>query len=248
MNVDKIIDERQHRLLTDMGPIYHETDLEHLDHVIVEPFNAFSSLAMAMAALLIWVVLVRKNHPDYPFLSYLFAPLIFIGGIGSTLFHGFRTSQFFLLMDWLPILLLTILLSLHYWYKVFPRWYFIVGMVFAIVFIRMLPMMFFQGSAAINVSYFVSGLVIIIPMIIFMVKTRFLYWRYVALSVVALLMALFFRYTDDFESLVLPMGTHWLWHVFSGIGAWFLGVYMYKTGKLTEEAAEGGELVLQRVD
>jgi hemolysin III len=229
MNRENIIEEGQNRLLTDMGPVYYETDLNHLDHLVVEPFNAFSSLAMSLAAALIWFVLVRKDFRDYPFLSYVFAPLIFIGGIGSTLFHAFRTSQFFLLMDWLPILLLTILLSLYYWYKVLPRWYFIIIMVFVIIFIRMLPMMFFQGSAAINVSYFVSGLVIIIPMAIFMIRTHFVDWKYIALSVVALLLALFFRYTDDFSSLVLPMGTHWLWHIFSGIGAWFLGVYIYRT-------------------
>jgi hemolysin III len=248
MNPEKLIDQGQHRLLADMGPIYHETDINHLDHFIVEPFNAFSSLSMSLAAALIWFLLVRRDHRSYPFLSYVMAPLIFIGGVGSTLFHGFRTSQFFLLMDWLPILLLTILLSLFYWYRVYSRWYFVVIMVFAILFVRMLPMMFFNGSAAINVSYFVSGLVIVIPMFIFMLRTQFVYWQYIALSVVALLLALMFRYTDDFEHLILPMGTHWLWHVFSATGAWFLGVYMFKTNRVVQGEWRSERLAFQEID
>jgi hypothetical protein len=66
--------------------------------------------------------------------------------------------------------------------------------------------------------------------------------------VVALLLALLFRYTDDFEHLALPMGTHWLWHVFSGIGAWFLGVYMYKTNNITQGEWRSERLVLQETD
>lgn len=238
------MDEPQDRLLADMGPVYYETETAHAGHLIVEPFNAFSSLAMSLAALMILIILVRKDFRDFPFLSYVFSPLIFIGGIGSTLFHAFRTSQFFLLMDWLPILLLTILLALYYWYKVYPRWYFIVIMVFAILLMRMLPVMFLKGSAAINLSYFISGLVIIVPILLFTARNRFVHWKPLALSVVALLFALFFRYTDDFESLILPMGTHWLWHIFSGIGAWFLGVYIYRTSDFEIDDFKPGRLSL----
>lgn len=248
MNQNDIVTEGQQRLLTDLGPIYYETDLNHLNHGIVEPFNAFSSLAMSIAALLILFLLVKKDFKDYPFLSFVFAPLIFIGGIGSTLFHAFRTSQFFLLMDWMPIVLLTILLSLFYWYKVNSKWYFVLFMVFGIVLLRMFPMLFFSGSAAINVSYFVSGFVIIIPLFIFMMRTRFINLRYIIYSVAALLLALMLRYTDDFEYLVLPMGTHWLWHIFSGIGAWFLGIYMFKTNNISMEVAQSDQLRLQEIE
>ena len=61
-----------------------------------------------------------------------------------------------------------------------------------------------------------------------MVKNRFRDWQYIFYSVIMLLLALILRYTDDFESLMLPMGTHWLWHIFSALGAWFLGVYIFK--------------------
>ena len=229
MKNPELVDETSGRLLTDMGPVYYETDLEHLDHLIVEPFNAYSSLAMAIAAVLIWVVLLRKDFKNQPFLAFVFTPLLFIGGIGSTLFHANRSSQLFLLMDWLPILFLTVILSLHYWYKLVPRVGFIVVMTFLIIAARILPSLFLEGSAVINVSYFMSGVLILVPMAVFLYQNKFKYGKYVFYSIMILLMALAMRYLDDFDKLILPMGTHWLWHVLSAFGAWFLGLFIYKS-------------------
>jgi len=215
-------------LLSDHGPIYHETDINRF---IVEPFNAFSSLSMVLVALMIWLFIIRNEIKDYPFLSFIYAPLIFLGGIGSTIFHAFRVSSFFLYMDVIPVFVLTILLSLFYWYKIYNRWYFILLMTILIILSRGLPMLFFRGSVAINVSYFISGLLILVPLAWYLIRTRFKEIKYVIFSLVALLLALYFRYADDSDLLNLPMGTHWLWHIFSGIGAWFLGLYIYKTDK-----------------
>ena len=219
-------------ILPDLGPVYHET---HLNRLIVEPFNAVSSLSMSVAALMILVLLIKKDYRTYPFLSYVYVPLIFIGGIGSTIYHAFRASPLFLYMDVLPVLLLSILLSLFYWYKVYSNWFFLFFMAILIVLSRGLPVMFLKGADAINVSYLLSGLLIIMPLTIFMYRNRFVNWQNVLYSVVALLLALVFRYMDDFDNPLLPMGTHWLWHVFSGVGVWFLGVYIYRTSEPQEK-------------
>ena len=220
------------QILPDLGPVYHET---HLNRLIVEPFNAVSSLTMSIAALLIWFLLIRKDYRSHPFLAYVYVPLIFIGGIGSTIYHAFRASPLFLYMDVLPVLLLSILLSLFYWYKVYPNWFFLFFMAVMIVLARGLPVMFLKGADAINVSYLLSGLLIIIPLAVFMYRTRFAGWQNVFYSVTALLLALLFRYIDNFDHLILPMGTHWLWHVFSGIGVWFFGVYIFRTSEPRDE-------------
>ncbi len=219
-------------ILPDLGPVYHET---HLNRLIVEPFNAVSSLSMSVAALMLLVLLIKKDYRTYPFLSYVYVPLIFIGGIGSTIYHAFRASPLFLYMDVLPVLLLSILLSLFYWYKVYSNWFFLFFMAILIVLSRGLPVMFLKGADAINVSYLLSGLLIIMPLTIFMYRNRFVNWQNVLYSVVALLLALVFRYMDDFDNPLLPMGTHWLWHVFSGVGVWFLGVYIYRTSEPQEK-------------
>jgi hypothetical protein len=38
--------------------------------------------------------------------------------------------------------------------------------------------------------------------------------------------ALVFRTIDKDVTAVLPMGTHFLWHVASGVGAYYMGLYM----------------------
>lgn len=238
-----IIDETHNRLLTDMGPVYYETDTERLGSIVVEPFNAYSSLAMALVAVLIWTLLLSKDSGRSPFLAFIFAPLLFVGGVGSTLFHAFRSSQFFLLLDWLPILLLTLLLSLHYWYKVFPNRTFIVVMILLILVARALPSVFMRGAAAINLSYFLSGVLILIPLFIFLFKTRFTNGKYILASCLVLLMALTFRLADDYEQLALPMGTHWLWHIFSAWGAWLLAVYISKSAGIRREVPSGSKNV-----
>jgi hypothetical protein len=97
-------------------------------------------------------------------------------------------------------------------------------------------MFFLKGSTAINMSYFVSGILILVPLVIFLIRTRFKEVKYVVLSLTALLLALFLRYADDLNLIILPMGTHWLWHVFSGIGAWFMGLFIFRTsGSKTEQ-------------
>lgn len=230
------------RLITDLGPVYHETDLSGF---IVEPYNAISSLSMVIAALLIWVILVKKNGRTYPFLAFVYAPLIFVGGIGSTIFHAFRASPFFLYMDVLHVFVLTIMLALYYWHKIYSRWYFIVLMTLLIILSHALPMLFFKGSAAINVSYFVSGLLILIPLAWYLFRTNFRKAKYVLFCLAALLLALFFRYADDLNLLNLPMGTHWFWHVFSGIGAWFLGLYVFKPFLEKKEKNDGSDIKIK---
>jgi hypothetical protein len=41
------------------------------------------------------------------------------------------------------------------------------------------------------------------------------------------MIALLFRQLDATEFSFLPMGTHFLWHVFSAVGAYFVLKYLY---------------------
>ena len=106
--------------LSDGGPIYTETNP---DHWIVEPWNAISSLMIVIPAI-IWLFKIRGQFKDYRFLIFAI-PLMVLGGTGSTLFHAFRVSQFFLFMDVLPTAILTLSLSIYFWVKVFKRWWYV---------------------------------------------------------------------------------------------------------------------------
>ena len=88
---------------------------------IVEPWNAVSSLLMLIPALY-WIYRIR-NNPGNVRLLWLVIFLVAVGGIGSALFHGFRASLFFLLMDVLPSAILTLTLCVYFWIRVLRKWW-----------------------------------------------------------------------------------------------------------------------------
>ena len=210
--------------LPDGGPIYHETDLSSF---IAEPWNAVSSLVIALPALY-FLIKYRGQYSKHPFVIYFCAPLLMTNGIGSTLFHAFRAHIFFLIMDVAPVAVLTLGLSIWFIYKLIPKWYYVTLIVLALFALRIFIMFAFKlkGSDAINVNYFFTGAIIFIPALLFVRKTKYCCLHLLILSTIMLAISLFFRYYDDFEDQFLPMGTHWLWHIFSGIGAFYLGMYL----------------------
>ncbi|MCF8364689.1 MAG: ceramidase [Bacteroidales bacterium] len=215
--------------LADGGSLYFETDF---DHWFVEPWNAFSSLTFLIPVFyLLWKL--RGHHREYAFLIFWAAPLMAIGGLGSTIYHAFRASQFFLFMDFVPIALLTISVSIYLWLKVLPHWLWVVLIILVSVGLRFIAFAIFSGSARINTSYFLTGMMIFIPSIIFLLRTRFYEIKNLTFGATFLALALFFRYADDFSPPLLPNGTHWLWHVSTSVGAIFLAAYLAKITKIS---------------
>lgn len=209
--------------LPDGGPVYMETNPEHF---IVEPWNAFSSLLMLIPAF-IWYFRIRRESQDKRLLHFVIL-LIALGGIGSALFHGFRASVVFLVMDVLPSAILTLTLSIFFWIKVLKKWWHIFFILLPLFGIRF----FFWGKlpehTAINVSYLITGVSVGLPLIILLFKSRFENWGPIILAIVSFGLALTFRQIDQVPFHLLPMGTHFLWHAFSAVGAYFILEYLYK--------------------
>ena len=210
--------------LQDGGPVYTETNL---DHFIVEPWNALSSLLIVLPAIY-WMFRVRKEFRDYKFLMYCI-PLMILGGSGSTLFHAFRTSTFFLVMDVLPTAILTLSITIYFWIKVLPKWWYLFYIIVPSILLR-----FWIFSSddlpeflAINLSYVMTGLLIGIPLLLIQLKTKF--YKIIQVLTVILLFsgAIFFRGMDAQQINILPMGTHFLWHALTGFGAYFILYYLY---------------------
>lgn len=212
--------------LRDGGPIYHETNL---DHFISEPWNAFSSLTFIIPVI-IFMFLLKGQYKNYKFIIYWCSPLLVIGGIGSTLYHAFRVSKFFLLMDVLPIVILTISVSIYFMVKILPNWKWVVGVILVSIILRFLIFGTFElkEQTAINISYFITGILIFVPALFLIRQTKMEAIKDLLLSTFFLSLALFFRYYDDVEKPFIAMGTHWLWHVACAIGALYLGLYLKK--------------------
>ena len=207
----------------DGGPIYAETDLQKF---ISEPWNAISSLMIAAPAIF-WGIKLRGKHREYLFLT-LCLPLLFLGGTGSALFHAFRSSRLLLLMDVLPTALLTFSVGIYFWHKIVKHWYWIILVVIPFILIRFWLFEVLPDHTAINVSYFVTGSMIFLPILFYLIQTRFHYYTDILFSVSMLSASLIFREVDPYPISWLPMGTHFLWHTFSGIGAFYLGSYLFR--------------------
>lgn len=210
------------RMITDEGPIYHETDVSQF---IVEPWNAFSSL-LFLVPVIYFLFLLRGQYKANWFLIYLSSPLLVIGGIGSTIYHAFRASRFFIFMDFLPIAILTLSISIFLWIKILPKWWYVIFIILLSFGLRSVGFYYYEGQTGINISYFITGVMIFLPALLVLFRTRFFKVNYLLLAIVFFILALFFRYADDWETPLLYMGTHWVWHLCTAIGSLFLGLYI----------------------
>lgn len=208
--------------LSDGGPIYTETNP---DRWIVEPWNAISSLMIVIPAL-IWLYRIRGQFKEYKFLLYII-PLMVLGGTGSTLFHAFRASRFFLFMDVLPTAILTLSLSIYFWVKVLNRWWYVLFIILISFVFRFLLFGKLPQHTSINVSYAFTGIITGLPLLLILFRTKFFKLNYVILTIAFFILALVFRELDSRSIDFLPMGTHFLWHAFTGVGAYYILAYLY---------------------
>ncbi len=218
--------EKYTRILGDGGPVYTET---HPGHLFVEPWNAISSLAIAIPAIY-WAFKIRKNYADYPFLTFCL-PFLLFNGLGSFFFHAFRDSHFFLYMDVVPAAILTLSVSVYLWLKILRRWWQILFVVMPAFYLRFVVWEYFDPHTAVNLSYAITGILIFLPLVKYLWETAFVDWKIILLSVLSLSLALFFREMDAWRHHLFPMGTHFLWHILSGVGGYFLALYLFRLRK-----------------
>lgn len=216
----------------DHGPVYRETT--DLSQLVVEPWNAYSSLTFLIPAF-IFLWQLRGSYTQYAFLVYFCTPMLIIGGLGSTFFHAFRSSQWLLAMDVAPILLLIIGISIWMWLKVLSRKLLIIPILILFFGLTWLSGRFLEGQDRISAGYFVRGVMLFLPCFLFLLKTGFRQSVIFFAAVVFFILALIFRFTDEkIEIAFMPWGTHWLWHVSTAVGGYFLGEYLIRNTRKQE--------------
>jgi hypothetical protein len=221
--------------LPDGGPKYTETI--DLNRSIVEPWNAGSAL-LFLLIVAFWVYRLRGRYRQYAFLTACL-PLLAAGGIGGTLYHAFRSSYVFFLLDVQPIGLLCLATSIYLalaaglgaWARarVWPAilagiaLVLVVGLTAAIRWLTPGPPL----QTFINLSYGLLAVLILAPLAVILVRTRFRHGVWVGAALLSFGIALFFRCVDPLQPPLLPMGTHWLWHTFGAAAVAALSEYLY---------------------
>ncbi len=206
----------------DGGMLYTETNLQHF---FPEPLNTLTS-CFFLAIALYWTVKLRGNFKTHRFLSMALV-LLYIGGIGGTTYHGLRRWPVFIIMDWLPIMLLCLSAGVYFLTKV-TRWYWaalmvLLYMIFQFVLrsqVHKSDLQFF-----INLNYAAMAALVLLPVLSYLYKTRWKNGIWVLYALVSFIFALVFRMAD--KSVWLATGTHFLWHTFGALASFCMFQFIY---------------------
>jgi hypothetical protein len=212
----------------DPGPIYTETLLaSEAASWPVEPWNTWSNLVFV--AILLHISLRTKlNYKRYPLIVFSL-PVLAIGLLGGTVYHATRSHVAWLILDFMPILILTSAAAIAYWRALVgstPK----AVCLFLLVAVSGRSLAWalnVERSIKISLSYAAAALAILIPIFLIARKRS----RTDRLLVVGITLsfasAVAFRMFDrpipglPHEPL-LPMGTHFLWHLLGGGAVWLL--------------------------
>lgn len=210
-------------LLEDGGPYYCETNL---DHVFPEPLNALSAVVFMFISLY-WYFKVSKQTQSFRFLK-LASIILAIGGLGGSIYHGFRFFSWAMWMDWFPILILCIAAASYFIYRVYKSIFAALTALLLAVLLQFANFEWVPFWLSTSTSYGILAAFILVPLIIALVKTKFLYGYYPAIALLAFILALTFRLLDPHADELFGFCTHFLWHSFGAVACHAMFLYMFK--------------------
>lgn len=223
MNEPVVAPDYWNARLPDGGPLYVETNLAR---AIVEPFNALTAFLFVLLVA-IWLWRLRGRYHQHLFLL-LCLPVLLVGGVGGTIYHALRRSHTMFLLDVIPIGLLVILGSIYLWIRLRPRWWHIVLIAVLIGSFPALFVFHVETHIAIVVHYIVLALLVLIPVALVLVRTRFRHQQLIWATLICFAWAILFRFLDPMSRPILPMGSHWLWHLGGVMTTAILSEYFYR--------------------
>jgi hypothetical protein len=225
--------------MADGGPRYTETPTDPYGPGaprLAEPWNAATAL-LFVAIVIAWAWRLRGRYARYPFLCCCM-PVLFVGGVGGALYHGLRTSRTFLLMDVIPISALGLAGSVFLALRLSRRWAWVYVLGTLLIFTGVNVLLFRlvgPQSRQLTISLFYVSLaaLILTPIGLTLVRSRFRHGGWVVSGLVSFAIALFFRWLDAKIRVLLlgeylPMGSHWLWHTFGAITTVLIVEYFYR--------------------
>lgn len=216
----------QKQVPADGGIVYAETNLNNF---FPEPLNALTSGLFLLLALY-WTIKLWGNFKTHLFLTYCLV-LLYVGGIGGTTYHTLRQWRIFIVMDWMPIMLLCISAGIYFLAQLI-RWYYAILLVIAYLsfqfFFRKL-MISSNPQLFININYAMMAALVLLPVLGHLIFTNWKNGKWVGIALLSFIIALTFRIADQWEW--LHTGTHFLWHTFGAIASFCMFHYIYLTKK-----------------
>lgn len=204
----------------DGGPIYTETDLQRW---IAEPFNTASNL-LFLAIVLYWAWRLRKEPSVFVGRALV---VLFVGFVGGTVYHATRSHAVWLLMDWVPILVLCLAASVRYVRKLnvsAPKMALgYLGPIAVVTGASFVLPESIQRPAMSALGYTTMACWVAVPLYLHLRRHPGLERAPLLRAVICFLFAIGFRTLDrvapwPFET----VGTHFLWHLLGALSTHFI--------------------------
>ncbi|RZK89460.1 MAG: hypothetical protein EOO98_10520, partial [Pedobacter sp.] len=147
----------------------------------------------------------------------------------GTVYHSLRQWSVFIMMDWLPIMLLCVSAGVYFLAQS-TRWYYAALMVLGYAALQFSVRNWLTAENAhlfININYAMMALLVLLPVLIYLIYTKWKAGKWVGYALLAFALALTFRIADKWEW--LSFGTHFLWHSFGAIATYCMFNYIYLT-------------------
>lgn len=212
------------QLPPDGGMLYKETDMAQF---FPEPLNAITA-AFFLALAIFWTVKIKGNFKENPFITYCLV-LLYIGAIGGTVYHSFRQWPVFIMMDWMPIMLLCLSTGFYFIARS-TKWYYAVLIVLIYIMLMFALrnwILIDNTSLFINVNYAIMASFVLFSVIKYLIYTQWKAGKWVGFALLSFVFALTFRIADKWEW--LSFGTHFLWHTFGAIATFCMFNYINLT-------------------
>lgn len=208
----------------DFGPIYTETDLSRFP---VEPWNTFSNLIF----LIIVVIYLKKTAFSFTLHPMLVSslPVLLLGWVGGTFYHATRSHNIWLLLDFVPIIIIALSGAIYLWRLFLPSWLLALAATLGpfLSFRLLKSYLPLTPGSGISIGYTVLAMTVIAPAIIQIRRTQGRHSQLVVAATMAFIFAVLCRTFDKLA--LLPMGTHFLWHIFGGVSSWLMLEFVYRT-------------------
>jgi len=211
--------------VNDSGPIYKETVMGRFP---VEPFNTASNLIF-LAVIVYFVYKVwNSNHRHY-FLKFMM-PIFFIGFVGGTIYHATRSAEVWLLMDWVPIVVLCGACAMYFTFKATRGWTARIVLLVVILALNIVPRWIsFPVGYRTSIGYIGTAIAVLLPIVVYAYRTNWHRTRFLGFAVASFVLAVSCRTLDKkFDMEWMWMGTHWLWHLLGGIAVFWIIRYIYE--------------------
>lgn len=238
-NPDWMIADLSERL-ADYGPRYRETPADPFAASAsfpAEPWNT-ATASLFVLIVLFWTWRLHGRYRQFPFLTGCL-PILLAGGLGGTLYHATRTSKLYFFLDMGPIMLLGLAAAVYLAVRLGRELGLVrvggmcVGLVSVYIGVNYALRLWPNPPAniPINVNYASLAAVLMVPLLWVLARTQFRHSGWVLAGVASFAHGWFCRLADNTSIVNLPMGTHWLWHLYGAAAVMFMTEYFYRLAR-----------------